>query len=672
LTKRRAYILAVGITFIVLAFFIGVGARHQAFNFDEAYNLNVSKTLATKGIYATQLSDRYIPYDPAVTTGPTVIVPIALAIRMFGAQASVIRGTLVVSFIFYLSLAFWAVKEMFGKLVALVFLIVLSTTPLFLLLGVSAQGDVPSICLALFSLALLDRVDRVAKPGPRLLILALSGLSLGLAILAKDILMLLVIAAIAVIAIDLLKPNTHDRRVTRAIPVLFALGIVFGWRGYQYLAMRIWAPEEFSNWGQVVKTRAEILQNQVAYQPLSHLWPAWESAYEDFGPYLLSVALGLLAALLLRYVFGRPMGWVDWGSTGQKTILAASILWCLWYFFLSGPEANNRHFLTGVVFLELLALQFAFQLWSFENEKSKNSPDAPPAVRMHVLETRKHRNARWSTYPIAGLVTCLMIWGIGHGIKYNQQAHTDNKRMLLSQLEVAKWLEKNIPTNSAISGWGWYVPWHISFLANRMPSQVDLHTASLEGMTDWLVLIPGSPSSGVDERLQNFLGGQGHLEYSGGGYEIYRIERRPDDQPSHSSPPTFAEAPADNVKKTSEQLRAILKNVKLWKAQGHNYTELNQSRALTDGLFPGEMVSNGLIRNSFGGPVDISFAPPTATNADTFLLVFSGVPDEDCAKLCFPAVNGFTVYAGTFQKAPASKDQAKSLCTTGNMWFVAR
>jgi len=143
-------------------------------------------------------------------------------------------------------------------------------------------------------------------------------------------------------------------------------------------------------------------------------------------------------------------------------------------------------------------------------------------------------------------------------------------------------------------------------------------------------------------------------------------------QPGAPGPAPTTVIPADSVPLTKEQLKTIATNVKRWKAAGHSYSELNKKRAIDDGLVPKEMIrENGLV-HLFGGPADIGAAPANAGVPDTFYVLFSGVPNDLCVKLAFPATDNFLVYAGNFLKTATSEEQAKSLCTTGNLWFIAK
>ena len=51
--------------------------------FDEAFNLQIPANLARRGEYATTYQGGQ-PFDPVITTGPTVLLPIALSFEFLG------------------------------------------------------------------------------------------------------------------------------------------------------------------------------------------------------------------------------------------------------------------------------------------------------------------------------------------------------------------------------------------------------------------------------------------------------------------------------------------------------------------------------------------------------------------------------------------------------------
>src|SRR6185436_7162017 len=62
--------------------------------FDEGSILHVPKTLVEHGVYADISSEGYRYYGPTVGVGPTVILPVALAFKLFG--VGLIQGRLVI------------------------------------------------------------------------------------------------------------------------------------------------------------------------------------------------------------------------------------------------------------------------------------------------------------------------------------------------------------------------------------------------------------------------------------------------------------------------------------------------------------------------------------------------------------------------------------------------
>ena len=51
---------------------------------DEGYSIQVAQTLVNEGIYGTyNYGDGYRPFDPTVSSGPTVIVPLALSLKLW-------------------------------------------------------------------------------------------------------------------------------------------------------------------------------------------------------------------------------------------------------------------------------------------------------------------------------------------------------------------------------------------------------------------------------------------------------------------------------------------------------------------------------------------------------------------------------------------------------------
>jgi hypothetical protein len=182
----------------------------------------------------------------------------------------------------------------------------------------------------------------------------------------------------------------------------------------------------------------------------------------------------------------------------------------------------------------------------------------------------------------------------------------------------------------------------------------------------------GRHSIAVTDRLRKSNAIEFVVRPAGGG-DLEPEARGGDAAVINVETPEPASSAAGRVGEAARQLQSLVGNVKAWGAKGNGFESLGVKRALADGLFPAGMLRpDGVPANPWGGPVDVGPAPPAM--GDTFLVVFSGVPDEECVRLSLTPSASYKVYAGTFldTSSPADAEAAKSLCATGNMWFVAK
>jgi hypothetical protein len=100
-----------------LALFVASLATHAAtagISYDEAWNASVAKNLADGRGFASTYHER-VPFDPEVTTGPVVLLPLAGAIRLFGHGALVPPIAATVENLLLLALLAWAVWSAGGE-----------------------------------------------------------------------------------------------------------------------------------------------------------------------------------------------------------------------------------------------------------------------------------------------------------------------------------------------------------------------------------------------------------------------------------------------------------------------------------------------------------------------------------------------------------------------------
>ena len=496
--SRYALYLAVIVTLVGAALFV---APRLFVLFDEAYNLNLSKTIAQDGIYASHLADGYRLFDPAVSTGPALTVPLAMAMRLGGANLTTVRAAMLVVFLVSLATALFSARQYVSALPALLFLILFASTSLVLVFGLSVLGDVPAIALALGGLGLLRRAERDGRR--RTLLLLLAGVALGLSILSKDIVVLLLPAlALAWLA-------GRPRRPSDLVPVVVAVCVAAGWRALQWLYMHgIASPDALARWNTQSAEMARQQWAAVTFQPLSHLASAWRYSLDYFGPLLLSLALAVAAFAAARRLLHLPLVWIDWRSYGERSVVAGFLFWLAWYYLLSGPQALHRHLLPGIVLGELIVVLLLQRL----AEAAKGASVA------------SQRGARL----LSAVLAVLLVWAVLHGAGFTRLYLRSSEQRLALQTAAAVWVQANVPEDGVLSGWGWYVPWHIAFLSDRLPAWVSLETPDLRGLSDWFVLSPEIGwGGGMDQRLQDFLARQGTPAFDQRLYPLYRVTWRP-------------------------------------------------------------------------------------------------------------------------------------------------
>ncbi len=348
-------------------------AMSSFLNFDEAYNLQVPSHVAKEGRYAT--NGRYarkdrpsqgspVLFDPLITTGPTVLVPIAAGYRLGGAPLAQ-RGRqvvlafalvgLLVPIVFALSRPGGAVVAVVVGLVG----IVLTRSPGWIGYFVRVVGEGPGTVF--FLLGALLPVAGAARETKKTWFLR--GLLFGLAVLTKVLCLVPLAGLFAIELVARLRRGREDPLDGRGLPRLadfplraFGAGFVapgLVWQVIQlvslglasYLDLKLAYAGLFRglNGGAVTSTRL-----------LSSDW--WAEAMARFTKTLLPMfrppTLALfcvagLAALLWQAWKRDPARSPEW-----RWLLAAGSTHVAWFVLLS-PVAWDRYVVSGVTLLAI-------------------------------------------------------------------------------------------------------------------------------------------------------------------------------------------------------------------------------------------------------------------------------------------------------------------------------
>lgn len=204
--------------------------------FDEGLNAGTAATLARSGLYALPDPDRPRVLDPAIQTGPTVIVPIALAYRFFGPSLWLARMIMLPFAALAIVMFVLVARRLVGNDgagLALLFLLAgaYDIYASFVPMARQALGEVPALAFLLLGLLIwlrsLERETRAPVAW------AFSGIAWGLAMITKSQALILVPVALGMI---LVLDRLYYRRagwLAVIVPVGFAAGCVAVWYAAQ-------------------------------------------------------------------------------------------------------------------------------------------------------------------------------------------------------------------------------------------------------------------------------------------------------------------------------------------------------------------------------------------------------------------------------------------------------
>ncbi len=203
--------------------------RYPAPWYDEGVNLQAARNLAAGDGYGLTYGGNFELFDPQLTTGPTVIGPVALVFRL-SAAAGVDEARLVIAG--YTLLAglglFWLACQIAGWWAATLAVASLAAVGDYVGVaeGRAVVGEVPALAFLFLGAAAL-----VAAAGRRrrLPLTVLSGALLGLAILTKAQLATVVAAMVGLWVLPRLIRRAHDARLEGRWPaseLLVLLGVL--------------------------------------------------------------------------------------------------------------------------------------------------------------------------------------------------------------------------------------------------------------------------------------------------------------------------------------------------------------------------------------------------------------------------------------------------------------
>jgi len=203
--------------------------------FDDGYNASVSKNLSMGLGYVTSYNN-YVYFNPEITTGPTILMPVSVLISIFGNKnwvpglgASIFINIGLILIIYFLYKTKFTNKTGFFLLFITTLFLFLANIYLYTLIG-----ELPAVLFAIASIIIFSKFTKKS--------LFIAGVIFSLALLTKLIVAICFLGFISIIIVKLFQ-NRTKRNVLEIIKtvVFFILGLLivsFPWFIYTKLSIK--------------------------------------------------------------------------------------------------------------------------------------------------------------------------------------------------------------------------------------------------------------------------------------------------------------------------------------------------------------------------------------------------------------------------------------------------
>jgi hypothetical protein len=458
---RAGAICAIGTGLFVLGDHL-LSAATQPLNFDEAYNLQVPLNLYLNGRYQTWY-DEPLLFPHQVTTGPTVLLPVAAAFLIFGPSHHAARAIMTAFMVGYLWQAYALSRRVAGSVGNWVFAVaamLLAFVPLAPWLSSIVLGELPGVFLLLVGVGAMGRAATHGRRG----VAFGAGVALGLAVLSK--VALLMCAAGSLLALPLSSDSVGRKRESFALAAFGGLGLVLTVLAWEAVKLGVlgYAGYElhwFNFWRLMKYTGSGLSDKGIATVPSvgKHI----EALATDIGrsPWQVSAGLACAAAVTVAALARQPRSFVVFSLA-----LATFAYWTWWLRFSSWLWV--RHLVPGYVVYSLL-----LSLVGVIVAKDARLP-------------RTARGALLAALTLAAALTLPIGWPTAPAVSRNLHV----LRRQETTAERVRSIRSSDPA-AVIWGFGWYQAPDISFLSRQPFRDITRHDPS-RGNQNYL-LIPSFP-----------------------------------------------------------------------------------------------------------------------------------------------------------------------------------
>jgi 4-amino-4-deoxy-L-arabinose transferase-like glycosyltransferase len=500
------FILILELVLIPISALIGL---RGSINYDEAYFLQAPSSLVKEGTYSTTY-DGGLNFDPGISTGPTVLLPIGLSFKLFGIGIVQARFVMLVYFLLMITMTFQVCKTLFGGTSAVFSLLLILCLPDTFFLALRVFGEIPSIFFFMAGCWMLIKKKAF-----------LSGLFIGLAILTKLLFAISIPAVLLLFFIDFVNCKEHRKQIaiTYAKGLFGTLLPILAWEGIKFLSLGQ------SGYLENLAKFSKMLAISSSSQDIFTL-PVMLSRIEVFAsPFQLIPPSVVFAIVALAIVFNLlllakseviKMGQGDWLSRARLMLSIFSFIYLVWWIFGKHIEWYRYLFLGYVIMMVVIGSVFTALI---------------ERIDRFALSSQRINRVTRTIYYAAGVIAILVF----SGSFFVEPAYAQSVRIksflqdvgLSTQLRVAGEISRIEKIGGSIAYWNWWHSPEIRFLSQsrfkdlfKVETRQELDEQVINGKKVYVLVSPTqtqmSPETWEEERIYC-----GELIYGMSGYQLF-------------------------------------------------------------------------------------------------------------------------------------------------------
>ncbi len=499
-------VLTLALVLIPISAFI---CLRGSINYDEAYFLQAPSSLVREGAYRTTY-DGGMNFDPGISTGPTVLLPIGLIFKLFGIGIAQARFVMLVYFLLMITMTFQVCKTIFSGASAVFSLLLILCLPDTFFLALRVFGEIPSILFFMAACWMLIKKR-----------IFLSGLFIGLAILTKFLFVFSIPAILLLLIVDFFIFKLHRKQIVFSYSkgLLGLLLPILTWEVIKFLSLGPSGYQEnLAKFFKMIATSSSSQDIFTLSTMLSRI-NVFASPFPLIPPLIVFAILASAIILNLLFLAKKEvikMGQGDRLSRVRLMLSIFSFIYLVWWMFGKHVEWYRYLFLGYVIMMVVIGSVFTALINRIDRLIS-------PTPRI----SRAPLTIRYA----AGIVAIIAF----SSPFFFEPAHAQSLRIksflfdigLATQYRVAEEISRVERLGGSIAYWTWWQSPEISFLSqshfkelSKIETRQGLDEQAIKGEKVYVLISPTqtqmSPEAWEAESIYC-----GELVFETNGYQLY-------------------------------------------------------------------------------------------------------------------------------------------------------